>query len=100
VGERPYAVVVTQDGEQAFVTNQYDSSVSVIDARKLEVTATISVGEYPEGIARHPDGRHVYVANWFDNSVSVVDVSALKVVKTIPTDNGSRAFGEFIPARP
>jgi len=95
VGDRPYAVGEAR--AKLFVTNQYDASVSVIDALDLKPVATIKVGEYPEGIATHPDGLHVYVANWMSNSVSVIDASELKVVNTIPTGDGSRAFGEFIP---
>jgi YVTN family beta-propeller protein len=87
-------VAPTQD--RLFVTNQYENTVSVIDAGQLNVIGSIEVGEYPEGISVHPDGIHVYVANWFSNDVSVVDARTLKLEKTIQTGNGSRAFGEFI----
>jgi YVTN family beta-propeller protein len=94
VGDRPYAVGEAQN--RLFVTNQYDASVSVIDASELKLIGTVKVGEYPEGITAHPDGKHIYVANWMSNAVSVIDAAALKVVNTIATGDGSRAFGEFI----
>jgi len=94
VGDRPYAVGEAQG--RLFVTNQYDASVSVVEAKDLTPAGVVKVGEYPEGISTHPDGQHVYVANWMGNSVSVIDAAALKVVNTIPTGDGSRAFGEFI----
>ena len=83
-------------GRRVFVTNQYDSTVSVVDAESLGVVATIDVGEYPEGIAGHPDDHQVWVANWFDNTVTVLDAERLSIQKTIPVGDGARAFGEFI----
>ena len=82
------------------MTNQYDSTVSVIDARDYKVIKVIPVGQYPEGIASDPVGQKILVANWFDNSVSVIDADHLEVTQTIPTGNGSRAFGQFLPPRP
>ena len=81
--------------EGLFVTNQDDSSVSVIDTGTLKQIAVIEVGDKPEGISTHPDDQHIYVANWFDNNVSVIDAKTLEVVDTITTGEGSRAFGQF-----
>jgi YVTN family beta-propeller protein len=78
------------------VTNQDDSTVSVLDTATLKSVAVIEVGDKPEGITTHPNGQQVYVANWFDNNVSVIDVKTLKVINTINTGEGPRAFGEFI----
>jgi YVTN family beta-propeller protein len=79
-----------------FVTNQDDSTVSVVDTQSLKQIAVLNVGDKPEGISTHTDDQHVYVANWLDNNVSVIDANTLKVVNTIATGEGSRAFGEFI----
>ena len=93
VGDRPYDVSFA--GRFAFVTNQYDNTVSVIDTATLEVIKEIDVGDYPEGIDTHPDQSQVYVANWFDNTVSVIDVKTLRVIDTIDTEDGSRGYGEM-----
>jgi YVTN family beta-propeller protein len=95
VGARPYATALALNDTLLFVTNQDDSTVSVIDTVSLKQIAEIEVGEKPEGISTHPDDQHVYVANWFDNNVSVIDAKTLKVIETIETDEGSRAFGLF-----
>jgi YVTN family beta-propeller protein len=89
-------VALALDDSLLFVTNQDDSTVSVIDTKTLKSLAVIDVGDKPEGISTHPDGASVYVANWFDNNVSVIDAKTLKVIQTISTGEGSRAFGEFI----
>ena len=47
----------------AYVTNSYDSTVSVIDTATNAVVATVPVGLNPEYLAVTPDGTHVYVAN-------------------------------------
>jgi len=96
VKKLPYATALALNDSRLFVTNQEDNSVSVIDTKTLTELAVIEVGEKPEGISVHPNDKHVYVANWFDNSVSVIDAHSLTVIDTIKTDNGSRAFGQFI----
>ena len=55
VGHRPYAVALA--GQHAYVTNQYASTLSVIDVGSLKVVQTIAVGDHPEGIAGRPGGR-------------------------------------------
>ncbi|OIQ28861.1 MAG: hypothetical protein BM562_11920 [Alphaproteobacteria bacterium MedPE-SWcel] len=94
VGARPYAVTFAQ--ARAYVSNQYEDTVSVIDMGTLETIAKIAVGEYPEGIDVTSDGASVLVANWFENTLSRIDVSSLTVVEQWETGDGPRAFGAFI----
>ena len=47
----------------AYVANDADSTVSVIDTATNTVVATIAVGSRPSGVAVTPDGKHAYVAN-------------------------------------
>jgi YVTN family beta-propeller protein len=74
------ASVLTQAGQaatRAYVTNNFDNTVTVIDVATNTVAATIPVGPGPAGIAMSPDGRRVFVANTRGgpdgNSVSVID---------------------------
>ncbi|WP_227271962.1 YVTN family beta-propeller repeat protein [Roseobacter weihaiensis] len=94
VGERPYGVAFAKG--RAFVTNQYEDSVSVIDLKTLEPVATLTTGEYPEGIDTSSDGTRIVVANWFDNSITIFDAEALSVLNEIDTCDGPRAFGVFL----
>jgi YVTN family beta-propeller protein len=71
----------------AYITNQGDNTVSVIDTATDTVTDTISVSSHPGvtviarpfGVAVTPDGSKVYIANlltevqprrWFSDSLS------------------------------
>ena len=47
----------------AYVTNQVDDIVSVIDTASNTVVATIPVGDNPNGVAFTPDGTRAYVTN-------------------------------------
>jgi YVTN family beta-propeller protein len=48
--------------ERAYVSNEDDGTVSVIDAGRGAAIATIAVGKRPRGLALSPDGRLLYVA--------------------------------------
>lgn len=48
--------------ERAYVSNEDDGTVAVIDAERGAVIATIAVGKRPRGLALSPDGKLLYVA--------------------------------------
>jgi YVTN family beta-propeller protein len=48
--------------ERAYVSNEDDQSVSVIDTDKGEVVATVNVGKRPRGMKVSKDGSKVFVA--------------------------------------
>ena len=94
VGNRPYGVAFAAG--RAFVSNQYEDTVSVISLDLLQHEAKIAVGEYPEGIDATADGQTVVVTNWFDNTVTLIDANTLTVIKELETGDGPRAFGDFL----
>lgn len=94
VGERPYGVAFASG--RAFVTNQYEDTVSVIDMQSLQEETRIEVGEYPEGIDATADGTRIVVANWFDNTATLIDAQTLSVLQVLHTCDGPRAFGVFL----
>src|SRR5690606_22490659 len=47
----------------AWITNQIDDTVSVIDTATQEVVATVDVGHRPAGVVASHDGSRVYVTN-------------------------------------
>lgn len=51
VGMGAHGVVLSPDGAFAYVTNQQDNSVSVVDLAMGEVVATLPVGAAPNGIS-------------------------------------------------
>ncbi|TNH28501.1 DUF1513 domain-containing protein [Micromonospora orduensis] len=53
-GSGPHGVVVDPTGRRAWVTNVYDSTVSVIDLPTRATVATVKVGKQPNGISYAP----------------------------------------------
>jgi YVTN family beta-propeller protein len=68
----------------AYVTNNSDNTVSVIDTASNTVTATVPVGSSPFGVDVTPDGSRAYVVNRIGSSVSVIDTATNLVVAFIP----------------
>src|SRR5574339_414917 len=67
----------------AYITNEMDNTVSVIDTAAGKVIASVPVGTRPDGVAITPDGKFVYTANFEADTVSVIDTSDNKVKATV-----------------
>jgi YVTN family beta-propeller protein len=87
-------------GPYAYIPNNMDNTVSVIDTQTNTVTATISVGPGPDGAAVNPAGTRVYVTNagmlrpdietgYYGSSVSVIDTAKNAVIATVPVGGGA-----------
>jgi len=83
VGTAPVAVAVSPNGAEAYVANQGDNTVSVLQTASNSVTMTIPVGNGPQESFFSPDGSRAYVINYSDRSVSVVDVATGHVLTTV-----------------
>jgi YVTN family beta-propeller protein len=71
-----------------YVTNSFpDNTVSVINGRTNQVTATIGVGGYPWQVAVNPLTNTAFVANSDDNTVSVINGRTNTVTATIGVGN-------------
>ena len=68
----------------AYVANNDDGTVSVIDTVTNIVVDTIPVGTDPFGVAVTPDATKVYVTNSMSDDVSVIDAATNTVLPTIP----------------
>ncbi len=82
------AAVSTPEVPFAYITNEGNAVVSVIDTGANSVVATIPVGDKPSGIAVNISGSHVYVANSNSNNISVIATKTNRVVATIPVGSG------------
>lgn len=87
-GYGPAHVAVTPDGNQVWVANVNDESVSVISATDQEVIKTIQVGKVPNEVAITPDAQYAFVANVESDLISVIDVQSLETIKTIKAGDG------------
>jgi YVTN family beta-propeller protein len=54
VGERPWGIAVSPDGETLFTANGPSNDVSFVDIASRRVTARIPVGNRPWGLALVP----------------------------------------------
>jgi YVTN family beta-propeller protein len=86
-------VLVTPDGRHAYVANDGDATVSVIDTTTNTVTATVPTGTCPFGIAVTPDGSGVYVANECDGTVTSIATASNTVTGTVPIGADARPIG-------
>jgi YVTN family beta-propeller protein len=84
VGTRPNSIAITSDQSKAYVSNQWNASVSVINMTTYEVIANIAVCAGPRNVTLTPDGKEVWVSNEYNNTVSVIDVETNEVTATIP----------------
>ena len=81
------------DGSRAFVTNENDATLSVIDTGKLEVVQTISLGAglKPMGMAMSRDGSKLYVTTGRGKKVVVVEPATGNIVTSFEV--GDRPWG-------
>ncbi len=77
VGNYPFSIVSTPNGEFLYVTNELSHTVSVINTESNTVTNTISLasGSGPDGIAITPDGTTLYTANYSAGNSSMINAA-------------------------
>jgi YVTN family beta-propeller protein len=78
------AVNSTQAQIEAYVTNECNATVSVIDSTSNTVVNTISLGIAAFNIAITPDGTRVYLTDPNTGIVSVVGTATNTVIAAIP----------------
>src|ERR1035437_406563 len=79
-----FFLVANVNAQTAYITDNNDSTVTVINVATNTVTNTIRVGYGSRGVSVSLDGSKVYVANYYDNTVSVINTTTNTVVATIP----------------
>jgi YVTN family beta-propeller protein len=90
VGAYPAGVAFDPQG-RAYVSNEYDGTISVLDVGAGTVTATIAglggpagdKGSHPEGMVADPRRPALYVAVTNRDLVAVVDTNAKTVTRTV-----------------
>src|SRR4051794_3037964 len=91
VGRYPFGVAVDPRRPRAYVTSEYDGTVTALDLPSGHVAGTVGVGgpggdrfAHAEGIAADPARDLVYVAVTNRDLVAAVDTKTLKVEKLVP----------------
>ena len=78
---------LTGESTYAYITNEYENTVSVINTETDTLAATVHVGSNPLEIAASPDGTKVYVANYYGSTVSVIETASNNLIATIDVGN-------------
>jgi len=100
-GSEPWAVVIGNDDDTAYVITRKSQAVRKItglkSTPKLEVAAG-KTGSEPTGLAISPTGQELYVANWSDGTVTVIKTSDLSTIKTIDLNDALAKSGMLGPS--
>jgi len=77
----------------AYIPNQVDNTVSVIDLSTNVVIKTIAVGQQPSGVTIAPDGSKAYITNLGSKTLSVINTATNTVTATIPLIDSKTGAG-------
>lgn len=83
---------------RAYVTNNLEGAVAVVDTAERRVVASIPIPNptgrwpFPAFVAAAADGARVYVANLNGASITEIDTAANAVVRTIPLTHPPRGL--------
>ncbi|MBN9161911.1 MAG: YncE family protein [Myxococcales bacterium] len=105
VGGEPWQVVLSPDGDSAYVVLRKDQKLVKVGGLKTTpaVAGSVAVGSEPTGVALTPGGTRAWVANWVDGTLTGVDTAAMTVGSTIDLNTALVATGLLGPdakARP
>lgn len=94
VGARPRQIAFTPDGRRAFVSNENDATVSVIDVASRTVSDTIALGAgaRPMGVVVSRDGRRLFVSTGRGKTVVAIDARTL-AIENVAAGAGARPWG-------
>jgi YVTN family beta-propeller protein len=88
VGQSPFGVTTSPDGQTVWVANSggffsSGNTVTILNAQTFAIESVITVGTFPEDIAFTSDGSQAFVTNSTDGTVSVIDTATGTVTQTI-----------------
>lgn len=69
----------------AFISNEKDNTVTVLDTETLKVIKSIPVGRRPRGMVLSPDYKHLFICAGDDNRLDVIDTATLEITSTHET---------------
>jgi DNA-binding beta-propeller fold protein YncE len=86
-GEDPHMVILSPDGEYAFVSNTSSGTVAAIHLESGR-TKLIGVDKRPQGAVRSHDGKSIYVTCSDGNSIVILDIARQEITGRIATGKG------------
>ncbi|WP_035055106.1 rhomboid family intramembrane serine protease [Andreprevotia chitinilytica] len=101
-GHSPSDIVLSSDGKFAYVLNDVDRMVAVIDTAARKHIATLELGqqdlvslplERPPTLALSADNQRLFVSNRWQNALDVFDTATRRLLKQIPFDAANKVQG-------
>lgn len=80
----PVDLLITADGERAYVALGRANHVAAVDVARREVIDYILVGKRAWGLGLSADEKTLYVANGLSDDVTIIDTGTLTAVKSVP----------------
>ena len=76
----------------AYVTNEKDNTVSVVDLDKMETVKSIPVGERPRGILLSKDKKYIYICNGDADHIEQINLDTLQIERTLDSGPDPELF--------
>ncbi len=84
----------------AYVSNERDNTISVVDLDKGKTIATVPVGQRPRGILITKDGKDILLCASDDDTIQIIDRKTLKVVGELPSGPDPETFALHVSGNP
>ena len=78
-----HGIAIAPELGKLFVSNGRDNTASIVDAKTLQITATVKTGQNPDCILYEPGHKEVYAFNGRSNDATVFDAATGEVKATI-----------------
>ena len=78
-----HGIAIAPDLGRAFVSNGREATVSIVDLKTLQITATVKTGDNPDAILYEPVHKEVYAFNGRSKSATVFDAKTGELRATI-----------------
>ena len=83
VGSDPEQFAISKDGKLAFIANEDDASIVIVDLSSGQARGNVKVSEEPEGVAVNPGNGEVYATCEEKGEVFAINPDQQKVVGKI-----------------
>ena len=88
LGEESHHLAFTPDGREAWITDHSANRIFIVDARRLELAASLRVPGGPHHVAVTPDGALAVVTDHENGTLVVYDVERRARVRTVRVGSG------------
>src|ERR1700733_15401797 len=84
----------------AYVSNERDNTISVVDLDQMKTVQTIPVGQRPRGITLTKDGRELLVCASDDDTIQIIDTKTQSIIGDLPSGPDPETFALHVSGNP